>query len=102
MDHFEGWPVVVTETAVQPTWIYPKERFWEYIPSPETERWCRFFGYGREEMVPCAILVGGFLHVHPAVWEKIKAYTKRVEYNRTKLFEIHDRRMPINYIEEFV
>jgi hypothetical protein len=39
-----GLRVVVSDHAVVRYWEYPTERFWEYIPSPETERWCRFFG----------------------------------------------------------
>jgi hypothetical protein len=58
-----GLEVVVTEDAMVRTWIYPVERFWKYEPSPETEKWCRFFGYGHEECKPGAYQVGNKLLV---------------------------------------
>lgn len=69
---YSGMKVVVSEYAVTKEWVYPKERFWSYTPSPETERWCRFFGYGHEETRPAAIQMHDMWIVHPAVYEQIK------------------------------
>jgi len=48
-------------------WVYPTEKFWTYIPSPETERWCRFFGYGHWESanIPQIYLMGDTILAHP-------------------------------------
>lgn len=70
---FVGLPVIVSEHAVHRPWVYPVERFWTYIPSPETERWCRFFGFGHEGPAEPAIYqVDGKLLVHPALLSKVK------------------------------
>jgi hypothetical protein len=68
-----GLKVVVDPLAETRVWVYPTdEPFVEYIPSPETERWCRFFGYGHEERRPCAYRIGNTLIVHPSVYEAMK------------------------------
>jgi hypothetical protein len=59
--------VVVSEYSTSRVWVYPVERFWEYVPSPETEQWCRFFGYGHEEVRPACFQIGDTLYMHPSI-----------------------------------
>lgn len=68
----EGMPVFVSEHALVATWVYPVERFWEYVPSPETEDWCRYFGVGYERTDPGAYQVGGTLVIHPSLVECLR------------------------------
>ncbi len=73
MDTLYGLKVVVDPLAVTRVWVYPKERFWSYEPSPETERWCRFFGFGHEVTEPCMYVVfGKTLVIHPTLLEQVK------------------------------
>lgn len=41
--------ISITYTRRTRVWVFPKNRFVQYGPSDE--RWCRFFGIGREEEV---------------------------------------------------
>lgn len=67
-----GLKVSVDKHCTTQVWVYPKERFWEYVPSPETERWCRYFGFGHEETQPCYYIVGGHtLVIHPDLWAEL-------------------------------
>lgn len=64
--------IVVSKYAMVRTWVYPVDRFWKYEPSPETERWCRFFGYGHEEIRPVAFqMADGRLVMHPDILDKL-------------------------------
>lgn len=68
-----GLEIVIDSFAIVRRWVYPNERFWSYEPSPETEKWCRFFGFGHEVTEPGAYLFGGkTLVVHPAVYAQLK------------------------------
>lgn len=76
-----GLEVVVDENIslfAKKTWIYPTERFWSYEPSPETERWCRFFGFGHEKIEYPAYQMGNKLIVHPVTY---KTLTKQAQTN---------------------
>ncbi len=79
MSLFAGLKVIVSEHAETATWVYPVERFWEYIPSPETERWCRYFGYGHEKREPGAFQIGDMLYVHPKVYDELKRQIRQRE-----------------------
>lgn len=67
-----GLPVYVSVHAIERFWVYPVERFWTYLPSPETERWCRFFGFGHEEERPAIYRMHNKLIVHPALLDKVQ------------------------------
>lgn len=73
---FAGCPVELSVHAVTRTWVYPTERFWKYVPSKETEDWCRFFGYGYERVDPAVFEVNTagrrFYVMHPSIWEQLK------------------------------
>lgn len=88
MNLLYGMLVIIDKLAVTKTWVYPKERFWEYIPSAETERWCRYFGYGHEIETPCCYQVGNKWIMHPAIWEALKkeiVIKKDVVYQEAKV-----------------
>jgi hypothetical protein len=74
---FNGYKMLVMDDYVARLyevrkWLYPVERFWEWIPSPETERWARFFGYGEEVVEYKTYLIGNTILVHPAVYDQLK------------------------------
>lgn len=71
-----GYNVVVDKNILVKRWVYPKERFWEYIPSPETEKWCRYFGFGHEVTEPGIICIDNVFYVHPEIFKHIKQYIR--------------------------
>lgn len=83
MDSIYGLKIVVSEYARSRRWVYPRERFWTYEPSKETEKWCRFFGFGHEVEEPAAIQVGrDTLLIHPIVYEQLKKEFRK-DFNST-------------------
>jgi hypothetical protein len=81
MGPLEGMPVYVSEFALVKRWVYPVERFWTYVPSPETERWCRFFGFGHEVSEPGAYVIQDprpRLVVHPALVKQLRGGTVEI------------------------
>ena len=76
-----GLPVVVDKNCESREWVYPRERFWSYEPSKETEQWCRYFGFGHDEYKPAMYRVGGTLIVHPAIWDRIKKEAKEQSWS---------------------
>lgn len=75
MLHYYGMPVTVSESAMVPRWKYPTDPFIEYDPGDE--RWCRYFGFGRQVSEPGAYQIGNRLLVHPVVWNQIKKETTK-------------------------
>lgn len=73
-----GIAVYASEHALVKRWVYPVERFWTYIPSPETERWCRFFGFGHEVTEPGVIKLSGPFGekwlVHPSLMKHLDGH----------------------------
>lgn len=66
-DKILGLKIVVDEHMIISRWVYPTERFWSYEPSRETEKWCRYFGFGHEVREPGAMRTRDTLVVHPKV-----------------------------------
>lgn len=71
-----GYKFVVDKNILVGRWIYPVEKFWRYEPSPETEKWCRYFGFGHEVFEPGIILVGDTFCIHPEIYKHLKSYIR--------------------------
>ena len=80
--------------AMKTKWVYPQERFWSYEPSTETERWCRFFGFGQEVNEMLVYQIGNKLVMHPDILDKFLAACEKEmrEQNDAKLARIMGNR----------
>lgn len=69
-----GIKLTTSEHAMSKRWNYPDwGKFWSFEPSPETEKWCRFFGFGHQTYEPAAYMFGDTLIAHPVIAESIRA-----------------------------
>lgn len=81
-----GFPLYVTEHAVNRPWLFPKDRFVEY--TKEDEWWARKYSFGREgPPEPAAYRVGDDWLVHPVIYEQLKKETEKEKLRRDALKE---------------
>lgn len=71
-NNLAGVPIYVNDLIVSRDWIFPVEKYFEWEEKDKAT--CIKLGIGHwGPSKPAAIMVGGALHVHPAVWKQMKS-----------------------------
>jgi hypothetical protein len=77
MKSFNGFRIEINELVTSRSWIFPKERFFEW--EPKDEWFCKKYGIGHAGPVePACYQVGNTLVMHPTIYKELVKYCERI------------------------